>query len=85
MSRSPRVRVEIGRLVLAGVAPRDREALAAGLEAALSRQLAEAALAQGLGASRNVASLRVGRIAGGGGARQLGERAANVLVRGLSK
>jgi hypothetical protein len=80
MSRAPRVVVEIGCLVLSGVAPAEGRALAASLEAALMRQLGRAAAACEFGQSRHLAMLRGGAIAGNGGARLVGERAASRLV-----
>jgi hypothetical protein len=81
------VHLHIGRLVLRGVAPADREAVVQALQAQIERELAEPGVAARLAAAPSRAWLRPApREAAAGGAADatgLGSSAARQLVREL--
>jgi hypothetical protein len=80
------IEVHIDRLALRGVDPLDRQALAQGLKAELSRILADPASQAALSKSRRTPTLRVGRIPlehGPSGSRKFGGGLARAIGKGM--
>jgi len=81
-----RVTLNIDRLVLRGVDPADKHALADGLRTELARVLADPAMRAALAKSRRTPVLRLGRMAmqpGMAGARALGGGVARAIGKGM--
>ncbi len=84
-ARPPRVNVTIDRLVLRGFAADQRDAIAAGLQAELRKQLGDPAIGGQLGGSRSLASLQQTPITLGAAAKpqQIGTQAGRRLARSI--
>lgn len=81
-----RVNLHIDRLVLRGIDPMDKHALADGLKMELARVLADPATRAALSQSRRTPVLRLGRMAmqpGMAGARTLGGSVAKAIGKGM--
>ena len=85
--RAPQVHLTIDRLVLNGIAPAQRQAVAAALTAELQRRLAIPGGAAALGTDRHLAKLPAQplRVANGAGAAALGVAAARGIDGALKK
>ena len=80
------IRLNIDQLVLRGIEPGDRNALVDGLQAELSRILADPATRGDWARSRRTPVLRLGRIpfeSGPSAARKFGGRVARAIGKGL--
>jgi|KBSMisStaDraftv2_1062788.scaffolds.fasta_scaffold4902021_1 hypothetical protein len=80
------IEVNIDRLVLRGIDPSDRKALVEGLQAELSRVLAEPESSAQRMQSRRTPVLKLGRIAlepGPSGGRKFGGGLARAIARGV--
>jgi len=80
------VTLHIDRLVLRGIDPMDKHALADGLKTELARVLGDPATRAALGQSRRTPVLRLGRMAmqpGMAGARALGGGMAKAIGKGM--
>jgi hypothetical protein len=89
-SRNPQLNVRIDRLVLRGIDPLDKLALANALKAELASVLGapelRASLAQSGASSRMIPALRLGRVPivpGQAGARALGTGVARAIGKGI--
>jgi hypothetical protein len=81
-----RIRVNIDQLVLKGFDPADRNALAEGLKAELSRVLSDPAARAGWASSHRTPVLRLGQMpldAGPSGSRKFGGGVARAIGKGL--
>jgi hypothetical protein len=81
-----RINVTIDRIVLRGVEPADRRALLEGLQAELSRVLADPASSATLATSRRTPVLKLGRVPvspGPSGGRNFGARIGGAIGKGL--
>jgi hypothetical protein len=81
-----RLSIHIDRLVLRGIDPLDKQALASGLKAELARVLGEPAARASLEQSRRIPVLKLGRMAmqpGQAGARQFGGGVARAIGKGM--
>jgi hypothetical protein len=83
--RPQRVNVTIDRLVLRGFAPEQRDAIAAGLQAELQKQLGDPATGGQFGDSRSLASLRQRpmTLAAAAKPQQIGAQAGRQLARSI--
>jgi hypothetical protein len=80
------VSLHIDRLVLRGIDPADKHALADGLKTELARLLADPAMRAAMMQSRRTPVLRLGRMAmqpGMAGARGLGKGVAKAMGKGI--
>jgi hypothetical protein len=83
---SPPVTLRIDRLVLRGIDPADKHALADGLKTELARLLADPSMRAAMMRSRRTPVLRLGRVAmepGMAGARALGKGVAKAIGKGM--
>jgi hypothetical protein len=74
------VTLHIDQLVLRGIDPMDKHALADGLKTELARVLSDPATRAALGQSRRTPVMRLGRMAG---ARALGGSVAKAIGKGM--
>lgn len=80
------VQVNIDRIVLRGIDPADRQALANGLKTELARILADPAARAALNQSRRTPVLRLGKLSmdkGTAGASKLGSGIARAIGKGI--
>jgi hypothetical protein len=82
-----RVIFHIDRLVLEGIAPEGKEALARGLGQGLARMFGDREAVQRLGAAGDATHLRVHGVtlAAGTAPQHMGERVARVIAKGMTK
>ncbi|MGI9182852.1 MAG: hypothetical protein ACR2H9_20435 [Longimicrobiaceae bacterium] len=82
-----RIELEIGELVLHGVAPGDRHRIGAAVERELARLLAERGLSPSLTQNGEVARLDAGalHVAPGARAESIGRQVAQSVHRGLAR
>lgn len=82
------IHVHIDRLVLRGIDPSDRNALANGLKSELARVLADPATQSAMSKSRRTPVMRLGKMPmeqGIGGARKLGGGIALAIGKGIKR